>query len=123
MSSKLSVFHVRNTEQKQIAEFNKWSGACHIYTLHNLSPRYFDKERKEVIIFNFYVKWLDYPLCVRSTDYLTARLKFWTAFKGKKQIKHLSYFHDRLIDRVEVLPAESARLIGLSNVSILQQNF
>jgi hypothetical protein len=123
MSSKLSVFHVRNTGQKHITEFNKWSEICHIYTQHNLSPRFFDKSGKEVLKFNFYVKWLNYPLSVNSTDYLTARLKFWTAFRGKKQIKRLSYYHDRLIEKIEVLEGKSARPIGLSNVSILQQNF
>lgn len=123
MNSKLSIYHIRNAELKHLKEFNKWQETCFIYTQSNLLPKHFDKSGKTLMKFSFTVKWLNYPLVVKANDYLSARLKFWTVLRSKKHIKNLSYFHDRLIQKIEVSEVSDASLIGLSNVSILQQSF
>lgn len=121
MSQKLSIYQVRNSDSRCAADFNKWSEITHGYTSHSLKPSLFDKNSKIQYRFCFSVKWMPFPVYVVSNCFLSARLKFWTAVKGKKQIKNLSFFHDRLVSSVVVLAADSASVIGLSNVSILQQ--
>lgn len=123
MVGNLKIYYVKDECWNHLSEFNKWNEICFIYTKSNLLPKHFDRDNKTLLKFSFFVKWLNYPLVVNANCYLSARLKFWTVLRSKKQIKHLPYYHDRLIQKIEVLEVSDASLIGLSNVSILQQKF
>lgn len=101
--------------------YQKWLEICHVYTVHNLTHEDFIKKNKVECNYNFYLKNLSYPLIVKSSSYLSARLRFWCIIRNRKKLQHLSFYHDRLLSKVVKTPISSASAIGLSKVSILQQ--
>lgn len=118
----LSLFYSRKPYLLLSSDlFHKWLEICHVYTLHNLTADDFFKKNSKESNYSFHLKYLSYPLIVKSNCFLTARLKFWCAIRQRKKLQYLSFYHDRLISKVEKTPISAASPIGLSKVSILQQ--
>lgn len=118
----LLLYYSRNHKNPlSLNLFQEWLDICHSYTLHNLSAEQFSKKNKVVSSYSFYLKNHSYPLTVKSNCYLSARLLFWKAFRNRKKLQSLSFYHDRLLSKIEISVVSSASPIGLSKVSILQQ--
>lgn len=123
MIENLSVYQNKSKNSIEFSDFNKWKEITHIYTITNLLPKHFDTGSKKLYKFQFTLRNSYLPLSVYAENYKTARLRFHTAFRQKKQIKHLKFEHDRIFSRIEISEPEIGRPIGLSKVSSLQQNY
>lgn len=123
MSNCLTLYYCGNNDDGTSRIFNKWTETVYPYTSHSLRCSDFDKNSRVKRKYHFFLKGKNYPVSVAAMSYLDARLRFWTAFKQKKRIKYLRFEHDRLFTKVTVSDIDSRSPIGLSNVSILQQNF
>lgn len=121
MSNCLTLYYCRINDDSSNRVFNQWTETVYPYTSHSLRCSDFDKKGRVRKKYHFTLKGKIYPVSVIANSYLEARLKFWTAFKQKKQVKFLRFEHDRLFAKVTVSDIDSRTPIGLSNVSILQQ--
>lgn len=121
MSNCLTLYYCRINDDGSNRVFNQRTETVYPYILHSLRCSDFDKNSRVKKKYHFLLKGKKYPVSVVSASYLEARLKFWSAFRQKKQIKFLRFEHDRMFESVTVSDIDSRTPIGLSNVSILQQ--
>lgn len=98
---KIEKIHSKNCKHsKPHLQYLRFVEQTYPFLEHNLTPFHFNNTSNIAFPFAFWLKGYSYPIIVKSCTYQVARLKLYRFIRKSPNLKHVTFYHDRLFTSV-----------------------
>lgn len=101
----LSLEHSKlenSKNSKSLQQYFSFKNQTYPYLDNNLTAEHFTNTSNLAYPFSFLLKGYYFPIVIKSCTYQSARLKLFRFIRKQPNLKHVTYYHDRLFQSVNV---------------------